>query len=289
MTDKTRSQSDDVAHHYGGRDMANAILATLASRGIGMEALRPDHLAPFEEFHIGGRSATEYLVEKLALEPHHCVLDVGCGIGGAVRYIAHEIGCRATGIDITPDFVQAARTLSEAVGLHDRTDFDIGSAVAMPYDAGSFDAVVTIHAAMNIADRKSLYREMARVLKPGGVLALYDVMRREEGVLLFPVPWADSPAISHLLTPEETGALLEQAGMEVVMTEDRTAMAEAFFRQVLTDSPQPDAAPAPQLAMQDAQTKLRNAFTNVERGRIAPVLMVARRRGGWASEPGPLG
>ena len=276
---ETNQLADEVAHHYGGRDMAQAILAALAERGIGAEALRPDHLAPFEEFHIGGRGATEYLVEKLELEPHHRVLDVGCGIGGAVRYIAHEIGCRATGIDITPEFVQAARTLSKAVNLHDRTDFDIGSAVAMPYETDSFDAVISIHAAMNIADRETLYREMARVLKPGGVLALYDVMRREEGDLLFPVPWADSPAISHLLTPEETGALLEQAGMEVTLAEDRTAMAEAFFRQVLTDSPQPDAAPAPQLAMQDARTKLRNAFTNMERGRIAPVLMVARRRG----------
>ena len=279
MTDEIQSTTDDVAHHYGGRDMANAILAALADRGIGAETLRPDHLAPFEEFHIGGRGATEYLVEKLALEPHHRVLDVGCGIGGAVRYIAHQVGCRTTGIDITPDFIQAARTLSEAVDLHDRTDFDIGSALAMPYETGSFDAVISIHAAMNIADRETLYREMARVLKPGGVLALYDVMRREEGDLLFPVPWADSPAISHLLTPEETGALLEQAGREVTLAEDRTAMAEAFFRQVLTGSPQPDAAPAPQLAMQDARTKLRNAFTNMERGLIAPVLMVARRRG----------
>ncbi len=276
MTDENPS-ADAVARHYGGRDMANAILAALAEQGVDAEALQPHHLAPFEKFHIGGRGATEYLVEKLALQPHHQVLDVGCGIGGAVRYVAHRVGCRAIGIDITPEFVEAARTLSEAVDLHDRTDFDIGSALAMPYETDSFDAVISIHAAMNIADRETLYREMARVLKPGGVLALYDVMRQGEGDLLFPVPWADSPAISHLLTPEETGALLEQAGMEVTLAEDRTAMAVTFFQKVLADAPQPDAAPAPQLAMQDARTKLSNAFTNMERGLIAPVLMVARR------------
>ena len=283
MIDETRSAADDVAHHYGGRDMAKAILAALDARGIGGEALRPDHLAPFEEFHIGGRGATEYLVEQLALEPHHRVLDVGCGIGGAVRYVAHMAGCQATGIDITPDFVEAARALSEAVDLHGRTRFDIGSALSMPYETDSFDAVISIHAAMNIADRSALYREMARVLKRDGTLALYDVMRQGEGDLLFPVPWAESPAISHLRTPEETRSLLEQVGMEVIRIEDRTAMAVEFFQQVLTDSPQPDAAPAPQLAMDDAQAKLRNVFTNMERGLIAPVLMLARHRGAQES------
>ncbi len=281
MTDKMVSPDDldagnQVARHYGGRNMADAILATLANQGIDADSLRPDDLAPFEELHIGGRAATEYLVNKLELKRHHHVLDVGCGIGGAVRYVADKVGCQVSGIDITPEFVQAAVRLTEAVDLHHRTRFDVGSAISMPYDADSFDVVLTIHAAMNIADRASLYQEMARVLKPGGVLALYDVMRKGEGDLRFPVPWADTPAISCLLTPEETEEHLEQVGMEVVLTEDRTSMATAFFRNILSGTAPSDTSVAPKIAMRDALHKLRNTFVNLDRGLIAPVLMLAR-------------
>jgi len=268
-----------VARHYGDKNLAASILAKLESVGISQEALQADDLAPFEELHIGGRQATKYLIERLMLKADHHVLDVGCGIGGAVRYIATTIGCRVTGIDLTPSFIQAAKTLTRAVGLDDRAFFDVGSALAMPYDEAQYDAVVSIHVAMNIADRVSLYREMSRVLKPGGIMGLFDIMRKTDGELIFPVPWADTPAISHLVTAEEMVKLLNSAGMVVTEIEDRTDVAVDFFQKILTDTQSAESFPAPHIAMQDGNEKLRNTLANIEAGHIAPVLLLATKAG----------
>ncbi|WP_456445880.1 class I SAM-dependent methyltransferase [Thiolapillus sp.] len=254
--------------------MAENILAMLAANGIAGDGLRPDDLAPFEELHIGGREATEYMLGKLDLEVDHQVLDVGCGIGGAVRFVAHRMGCRVTGIDITPEFIQTAETLSDAVGLQGSTRFDTGSALSLPYEDESFDRLITLHAAMNIVERPLLYREMARVLKPGGKMALYDVMRLRDGELRFPVPWADTPDISHLLTPEETRTLLQEAGLTVLQEEDRSVIAPAFFNRVLSDAP---LTAGSRNAMVDGEVKMRNTLANIEDGLIAPVLITAQK------------
>ena len=277
----TRCEREEkVTDHYGDRDLAACILAKLESLGISRESLQADDLAPFEELHIGGRQATKYLIDRLSLEAGHHVLDVGCGIGGAVRYIAANTGCRVTGIDLTPSFIQAAETLTKVVGLEDRAFFDVGSALAMPYDEAQFDAVVTMHVAMNIFDRTSLYQEMSRVLKPGGIIGIFDIMRKSDDALTFPVPWADSPAISHLVTPEEMVKLLACAGIVVTEIEDRTDVAVDFFRRILVDTPSADLFPALHITMQDSDVKLLNTLTNIEAGNIAPVLMIASRRDG---------
>ena len=267
----------DVARQYGRRQLAQTILNALAAIGITPDRLRPDDLAPFEELHIGGREATRYLVARLDLGPDHQVLDVGCGIGGAARYMASRAGCRVTGIDITPAFIQAAVTLTAAVGLDDKVRFEVGSALSLPYEDDRFDALVTLHAAMNIVDRPLLYREMARVLKPGGKLALYDVMRQRQGGLRFPLPWADTPDISHLLTPEQTRALLQEAGLVVLEVEDRRAIAPEFFRRALSDDPGEAVAATPRATLADGDVKLRNTLAGIEDGLIAPVLMVAKK------------
>jgi cyclopropane fatty-acyl-phospholipid synthase-like methyltransferase len=60
-----------------------------------------DDLAPMDEFHIGGRKATEELVSQLQLAPADHVLDIGCGLGGAARFVASRHHCQVTGIDLT--------------------------------------------------------------------------------------------------------------------------------------------------------------------------------------------
>ncbi len=268
---------ENVASHYGKNDLAQTILDSLATNGISPERLQPDDLIPFEELHIGGREATEYLVAKLDLEPEHRVLDVGCGIGGAVRYIANHVGCQVTGIDITAEFIQTAITLTKLVGLEANARFKVGSALSLPYEDNHFDAVVTLHAAMNIAERPLLYREMARVLKPGGKMALYDVMKQQEGELRFPVPWADTPNISYLLTADETAELLQEAGLTVLQVDDRSAIVPGFFRKLLSESPNKNSPAPPGVIMTDSHIKLRNTLANIEDGLIAPVLMLVEK------------
>jgi len=270
-----------VARHYGDTGLLSRILDGLAAAGADSDNLQCDDLAPVDEFHIGGRKATTYAVDKMSLRGDEHVLDVGCGIGGAVRYVAAEKGCQVTGIDLTPEFIDTARALTEMVGGVAGTAFDVASALAIPFEAETFDAALTIHVAMNIYDRPALYAEVARVLKPGGRFCMYDVMSLGAGDIAFPVPWAQSPETSHLTTVAETRAHLEGAGFDVVDTDDRTQVAIEFFKENRPTDP----SLLPPLGVHlilgpDAPVKFKNTRQNIEAGLIASVVMVAEKRAG---------
>ncbi len=270
-----------VSEHYGRQDLLEQIIGRLGQMGIAPDQVTPDDLAPVDELHIGGRAATEYAVSRLGLTPQDHVLDVGCGLGGAARYMAAHIGCRVTGVDLTPEFIAVAKALTQMTGL--RAAFEVASALDMPFEAGRFEAAMTLHVAMNIPDRAGLYAEVARVLKPGGRLCVYDVMRtgkgEGKGEVPYPMPWAEGPEASHLTTPEETADLLEGAGFEGVLCEDRTEFAKEFFRRsfaAMKGGPKPL---GPHLIMgATAREKLKNIAGAVSEGVLAPVLMIAMRR-----------
>ncbi len=268
-----------VAEHYASDGLLARILAGLEEAGADLDNLRPEDLAPVDELHVGGRKATAHAVAGLSLSGDERVLDIGCGIGGAARFIAEQTGCSVTGIDLTPEFVAVASKLTELTGQGDRTRFEVASALAMPFEDASFDAAISLHVAMNISARADLYRETARVLRPGAMLCIYDIMAKNSEDLAFPVPWAQSAETSHLTTPEETRALLGDAGFAIEAVEDRTAFALEFFRQGMAAA----AEGPPPLGIHlvigaSAPEKLRNALANIKGGRIAPVQMVARRR-----------
>jgi len=105
-----------------------------------------------------GREATVELARLASLEPGQRVLDVGCGLGGAARYLALEYGCRATGIDLTDAYVHVAAEIARLVGLERSVAFTQGSAVALPFADAAFDVVWTEHVQMNIADKPAFYR-----------------------------------------------------------------------------------------------------------------------------------
>jgi SAM-dependent methyltransferase len=267
-----------VSGHYGNSDLLERILDRLKQMGIAPNAVTPDDLAPVDELHIGGRAATEYAVSKLAPAKGDHVLDVGCGIGGAARYLVANTGCRVTGIDLTPDFIAVAKALTELTGL--KAGFEVASALEMPFEAGLFDATITLHVAMNIPDRAGLYAEVARVLKPSGSFCVYDVMRKGTGAVPYPMPWAETVETSHLTTPDETRDLLKAAGFEVTLTEDRTDFANEFFRRSFAAMQGGPAPLGPHLIMgETARDKLMNISNAVSEGLLAPVVMIATRNG----------
>jgi ubiquinone/menaquinone biosynthesis C-methylase UbiE len=155
----------NVAAHYARDGLEAAILAGLRAAGLDPDRLAPADLAPVDEFHIGGREATEALAEQLDLRPGQALLDIGSGLGGASRHFAQAHGCRAWGIDLTADFVAVATSLAGRVGLADQVRYIEGSALALPFPAGTFDAATLLHVGMNIADKPALFAEARRVLK----------------------------------------------------------------------------------------------------------------------------
>lgn len=218
-----------VERHYAQGGLAERLLAALAESGKDLDRLTPADLAPFDQFHTRGAAATAELAALAGIGPADAVLDVGCGIGGPARALAAGHGCRVTGIDLTPEFVAVAAMLAERLGLAGRTAFQVADACDLPFPAASFDLVWTQHAAMNIADRPRLYAEMRRVLRPGGRLALHDVLAGSGGAPRFPVPWARRPAESCLLDQAGTRRVLEAAGLRILEWRDVTAEANAWF------------------------------------------------------------
>ena len=269
----------DVARHYQASDLAARVLEALRAAGKDIGRLTPDDLAPVDEFHVGGRAATIHALEKLHLHKDQHVLDVGCGIGGAARYVAHTFGCRVTGIDLTPDFIAAARDLTARTGLADRIRYETASALAMPFEDATFDAGLTLHVAMNIKDRQGLYREVARVLRPGALFCIYDVMKGANEGLRFPMPWSQTPDTSHLTTPAEMETLLGDAGFEIIEREDRSAFGIAFFRQRLAAAAAGGPLPPGTHILMGPSTreKSSNLLAGLEQGCVIPMIMIARR------------
>ena len=275
-----KSIENDVAQHYGDAGLLPRILAALVADGYALEQLQIEDLAPVEEFHIGGRAATVYAVAKMSLSPQQRVLDIGCGIGGAARYIASAIGCKVNGIDLTPEFIHCGQDLSKRLGLDGLVQLDVASALDLPFDDHQFDAAITMHVAMNIEDRETLYQETARVLKPGGVLCVFDVMRKNDARLAYPVPWAQTAETSFLKTPAQMKALLEDAGFIVREVEDRSSMALAFFEKRLSSKPSTTDNTPPALGVHlvmkaQVKEKFENTLANIKNSYIAPVQMIA--------------
>jgi ubiquinone/menaquinone biosynthesis C-methylase UbiE len=152
--------------------------------------------------HIRGRKATLELAAQMNLNTDSHVLDIGSGLGGP------------------------ARTLAET---GKRVSFKQGDATNLPFDEGKFDAAMTIHVAMNIAAKDKMYMEAHRVVKPGGIFAVYDILQDEGGEVLYPVPWARDPSISHLATLDEMKSLLVGAGFTLRDVQDSTEESQSFF------------------------------------------------------------
>jgi ubiquinone/menaquinone biosynthesis C-methylase UbiE len=167
--------ANSVETHYTRPDLGEVILSALRAAGKDIEHLTPNDLAPVDEFHGGQRPATIRLAELVGFTGTERVLDVGSGLGGPSRYLAWRYGCRVRGVDLTAEFVRVAEMLTQMTGLVGRVDYRQGNALDLPFDDCGFDVVWSQNAAMNIADRDRLYREMRRVLKAGGKLALQEV------------------------------------------------------------------------------------------------------------------
>ena len=218
-----------VERHYNHGDLAQTILMALEKAGKDLDQLTLDDLAPIDEFHVRGPEATREMAEEIGLNDKMQVLDIGSGLGGPSRRLASYYGCRVTGLDLTRAYCRLAEALSIRLGLDHLVSYQTGNALDMPFDDMSFDVLWTQHTAMNIKHKTQLYSEMFRVLKPGGHLAIYDVMAGPGGEVYFPVPWARDASISFLATQDELRSYLHAAGFKILSWRDTTEVGLAWF------------------------------------------------------------
>ena len=226
----TKGTDARAINEYWGREgLENAILTALAAAGRNVDALTVDDLAPADQFHSGGKGATERLARLAGLRPGTRVLDVGGGLGGPARTLAAEFGCHVTVVDLTEAYVRAGTALTARLGLADRVTHRAGDALALGEALGAaggskgFDVVWTQNSGMNVADKERLYAGFARLVRPGGLLAVQEPMAGPVQPPIFPVMWARDATSSFLRRPEEMRAVMEGAGFRVRAWDDVTA------------------------------------------------------------------
>jgi ubiquinone/menaquinone biosynthesis C-methylase UbiE len=268
----------DVASHYAAPNLLGRLLDGLAASGVDVERIAVEDLRLVDELHVRGREATEEQASLAHIGAEERVLDIGCGIGGSARYLAATRGCRVEGLDLTPEYVEAAIGLSERCGLGDRVTFQVGDATRLPFEDGSFDVVWTQHVNMNIADKRVWVGEIARVLKLGGRWAGYEILGNDSDIR-FPVPWATSPPHSVLASAGQLRTLILETGLEIDAWIDSTEAGVAWVEKVLERFRESGAPPlGPRLLVGDSfGPKFENMRDGLRSGALAVAMFVARK------------
>lgn len=220
-------------------ELSAQIVGRLEESGKDVQRLTTRDLAQVDEFHLRGRHAILELGEKMQINSRSKVLDIGSGLGGPARTLAHHYRCKVTGVEVMPDFCEAAREMSGWVRLDELVHFTHADALDLPFEDASFDAAMSIQATMTIAAKDKLYAEAKRVLKEGAIFAVYDIVKGEGGAVRFPVPWARTPDISHLATPDKMKDLLRGAGFRIKEIKDSTADSQKWFEETRLKNGEP--------------------------------------------------
>lgn len=258
--------------HYGRADLGEAILAAVRDAGGDPDRPTLDDLAPFDHFHTGFQAATMALQRLADLSPGSRVLDIGGGVGGPARVLARDLACRVAVLDASAAFCKAGALLTARTGLERQVSFQRGSALALPFADGSFDAVWMQNVGMHISDKARLCAEIVRVLVSGGRLALQEVLAGPVRPAHYPTPWATEAAHSFLATADELRGALAAAGLREV----------AWQEPATFPPPAPGAPSAPPLSIllwgEEASLTLSAiSRRNTAEGRLLSIMAIAER------------
>jgi len=138
----------------------NAVVARLEARGK-----HPRFVAMMDEY-----------LQAMNIDAAKTLLDMGCGTGVAARSIARRKGFAGhiTAIDLSPYLVAAAGHLAEEEGIGSAIEFRTGDSHSLQLSAATFDAAVAHTLVSHVGDPVTVLREMARVVRPGGVIGVFD-------------------------------------------------------------------------------------------------------------------
>jgi ubiquinone/menaquinone biosynthesis C-methylase UbiE len=271
---------DQIVAHYNRGRLLERLEAALRDDGIDPARPTLEELAPYDQFHGRGLEATTEVAALMPAKAGDRLLDIGSGLGGPARWFARHFGCSVVGVDLTPEFCDVARLLAQRTGTTASVEFQVGDALALPFADATFDGAYSMNVSMNIADKPALYREVCRVLKPGGWLLLSEVARGDGPEPDYPTPWAASAAASFLTTPEQTREALVAAGFEVLLLQSTREQALAFgarSRAAVARGEKPPHRSVILVHDTDAGAAMSHSARALAEGRVNPIELLARK------------
>jgi phosphoethanolamine N-methyltransferase len=181
----------------------------------------------------GGQEEVAKIVENVDLVGKE-VLDIGVGIGGPACLLVEEHGAaRVTGIDVAASVLEKAAQIVLRRGLQDRVVLKRVEPGPLPFDDESFDVVFSKDAIAHIHDKGALFREIYRVLRPGGCVAMSDWYRSEDPFTEEMAAWLGRFGSDFAMTPIQNDAdLLGPAGFVDTAVLDRNAWFAEFSRKL---------------------------------------------------------
>ncbi|MGW7081624.1 SAM-dependent methyltransferase [Streptomyces sp. NPDC054866] len=230
MTTEQAPSSSKVADMY---DEITTVMAKLWNGNLHYGYWSgPDDDSSFEEAvdHM-----TEQVISRLDPRPGQYVLDAGCGIGSPALKLARDHPVTIKGISISPRQVALANERAgNATGLAGSASFEVVDAMNLPWRDGTFDGVLSLESMMHMPDKLQALKEIRRVLRPGGRLALADIARPTlPGDTGDGEPKASTSDETYsMVRIDEYGALLREAGLEpleVTDVSDRTRRSGRHF------------------------------------------------------------
>ncbi len=170
--------TEDIAamklYHQVGR-----VFNELESLGIReRDAIDVSVLSEFDQYHYLGTEAVDEAIKKLDIDSGMEVLEIGAGIGGPARHLAHTSGCRITALELQPELNSTAMELTARCRLQDKVTHLCGDILDGLPENRQYDALVSWLTFLHIPDRPALYRNCFAALRPGAGLYVEDYFER---------------------------------------------------------------------------------------------------------------
>jgi len=174
---------------------------------------------------VGGETTTSEFTSQLGIQPGMKVLDIGCGTGGSAFYMANIYGADVHGVDLSSNMVGIAQDYRASMPpqVKHRVQFYVEDATSMEYPENFYDVVYSRDTILHIDGKDALFKNFLKTLKPGGKLMISDYCRGDQEHSQRFIDYVAQRGYK-LYTVNEYGQVLEKAGFQNVLAEDKTEL-----------------------------------------------------------------